>query len=214
MGTARIRKAKGQYPTFLSAASLLLPKVPDHAKEEVRRFLKPCLSSVVCQRQPDGGGDCWNIAQQLMMAANSPRVCYVEGVYDDVRGYYDEDFPPPPHGWNTVDGYIVDLPLEHRWQLEPNLNRDWIHSPFKEYTLTEVEKYFDEVDDFDGLAITPLICDWGLAEEYGYTFTDDDIAACTKACKDNEELSWEQVVFQPAAARLIEAIKSAQAVVA
>src|SRR5258705_7025322 len=96
MGQAKIRKKNGTYPTreqitqieverarndlnlpyILDAKDLKLPDVPEHAREEVRAFLAPFLKNI-----PVKNYDCWNIAQKLMLAANSPRVCYVEGVW-------------------------------------------------------------------------------------------------------------------------------------
>lgn len=69
-------------PMFLSAKNLLLPNVPESVREDIRTFLAPFVSKVSCQRREDGSGDCWNIAQQLMLATDNLRVNYVEGVYD------------------------------------------------------------------------------------------------------------------------------------
>src|SRR5258708_8538155 len=104
---------------ILNAKDLKLPDVPEHAREEVREFVAPFVKNV-----PVKDNDCWNIAQKFMVAANSPRVCYVEGCWTH-KAHYDKhvrgecDCPEyaraaSPHAYNLVDGYLVDLNIE-RW---------------------------------------------------------------------------------------------------
>src|SRR5258708_6730443 len=85
----------------------------------IREFFAPFVKNV-----PGKDNDCWKIAQKFMVAANSPRVCYVEGCWTH-KAHYDKhvrgecDCPEyaraaSPHAYNLVDGYLVDLNIE-RW---------------------------------------------------------------------------------------------------
>ena len=200
MGAAKTRKKNGTYPIALSAKNLLLPDVPEYARENVRKFLSPFLGHIDIKV-----GQCWHNAQQLMTVANNPRVGCVEGVYDATSACECGcECEPPAHAWNTVDGHLVDLTLEFRWATEPTLNRNWLHEPFKEYSFAEFRKYTDEVWDLDEYSITVVICDFLLAEDFGFTFTEHDREACIEFNKsDPDNTSWEQFVFRSAADRLI-----------
>ena len=137
---------------FLTSDKLLLPDVPEHARESVRAFLSPFVSSI-----PLKNGDCWNIAQRMMLAANSPRVGYVEGVWsrpehdaEHQRGECDceeyQKIQGAPHAWNTVDGFLVDLVVEFKfigWTQEDEYwsPDDWWHEPLKAYSFDDFEKY-------------------------------------------------------------------------
>lgn len=187
---------------FLSRADLLLPDVPESERQGIRDFLAPFLTSV-----PIKTGDCWNVAQTLMMAVGDPRVAYVEGVYEALVKGHVELCPCgcgfPAHAWNLVDGHIVDLTLEFRWSTEPTLNRNWAHEPFKEYSWEEMQRYTEDVWELDGYSITPIICDLDRAQEFGYTFTADDRARCEKHCEgEGNDKGWEQILFEPAVERL------------
>jgi hypothetical protein len=86
---------------------LKLIHVPESEREAIRSFLTPLLRKVIIKAQ-----DCWNVGQQLTKAASSTRVAYVEGVYQNKEDFDCECgccHAPKPHGWNTVDGHIVDL---------------------------------------------------------------------------------------------------------
>lgn len=192
--------------SYLTSTDLLLPDVPESKRQGIRDFLAPFLASV-----PVKTGDCWNVAQMLMMAASSDRVEYVEGVYDaiDDDGHIrvcmcSECDEPPAHGWNTVDGHIVDLTLEFRWSTEPTLNRNWVHEAFKAYSWAEMQRYTDDIWELDGYSVTPIICDLGRAEEFGYAFTSEDRERCEKHCEGNDnDNGWEKILFKPAADHLI-----------
>jgi len=195
MGQARARKKNGTYPTkeqiaqmeldrlrnditrpyILSPDELKLPDVPEQAREDVRAFLAPLLQHV-----PVKNGDCWNIAQTLMLAANTPRVGYVEGVWTnpehhrehernecDCECYSKEKMFGSPHAWNTVDGYLVDLSVENKfrgWNPEWPLD-DWWHEPLQKHTHAQFCEYVED-DLLDGCDIASILAvDYNSQEE-------------------------------------------------
>lgn len=197
MGQAKVRKNNGQYfgqpgyvqrqdlSSVLNADKLLLPNVPEHARSQIRDFLRPILGAVLVS-----SGECWRVAQRLMVVANSSRVQYVEGMY--VAVLRDD---PCAHGWNTIDGHIVDLMQEF-------YSRTYLYEPFKTYTLaefTDIHKYFN-VDALS--SITPIVCLAGFADKYGrgYAFSEADRE---QFIKGDKSISWEADIFKPAADRLI-----------
>ena len=105
MGQAKRRKQNGTYPIFINAEDLKLVDVPERARKEVRALLAPIVGNI-----PLRNGDCWSIAQKLMLAASNPRVGYVEGVwthlphcFEHLRGDCDcEEYNEfaVPHAWN------------------------------------------------------------------------------------------------------------------
>jgi hypothetical protein len=198
---------------ILDAKDLKLPDVPDHAREEIREFLAPLLKDV-----PVRDNDCWSIAQKFFLAANSPRVSYVEGVwthkthYDKhVRGECDcREYAraASPHAYNFVDGYLVDLNTE-RWTPEEDewLLEDWWHEPFKIYTFDEINKFLaDRIGyGFDGLSITVSIVLEGRAADFAMDFSAEDVDRLSKACElGHRECRYdlERKIFKPALDRM------------
>jgi hypothetical protein len=194
-------KAQKAAVRTLSAAKLKLPDVPRRERKEVRKFLAPLLGNLSIKV-----GECWNNSQQLMSVANSPRVGYVEGVYEANGSrcvcWCEHEFKPIPHGWNTVDGHLVDLTLEFRWATEPTFNKNWLHEPFKSYSSAEFRMFTDEVDDLDGLSVTPVVFNYGYADEFGlgYSEEESDYIAEQGAIEGGD---WESLMFVKAADRMI-----------
>ncbi|SRR5260221_1744244 len=194
-------------PYILDARDLKLPDVPEDARDGVRPFLAPLLKHV-----PVENNDCWNIAQKLMLAANSPRVSYVEGVWERQQHHDEhargecscEDYQSAgaTHAWNTVDGHLVDLSVENKfrgWTPEQaeSWPLDWLHEPLKTYTFDDIKKFLtDEIGlGFDGFGITLSIVAEGYATDYGLTFTKN-----VYDYKSSSDL--ESDIFKPAYDRL------------
>jgi hypothetical protein len=201
-------------PFVLSATDLKLPDVPEHARESVSQFLAPFLPSV-----PVKNSDCWGIAQRLMTLANNPRVDYVEGVWtskshqDEHRlgqcdcDAYGKSMFGAPHAWNIVDGYLVDLSVENKFRAwKPEYAKfdpldNWLHESVKKYSVDDIRKYnLEQGYAFDGLSITPVICVEGWADEYGLTFSEEDISRLLR--KDWSTENWDDEVWKPASDRL------------
>ena len=189
MGQAKARKKNGTYygqpgyETYAraqglgwcpTAAELQLIDVPEEYRESVRQFLAPILKRMTHRIK---GGDCYETAQTLMLAANNPRVAYVEGVW--TRG----DVIP---GQEVVSG---------------GEDHPWLHEPLKAYTLDEIRKYEREIDSLDGLSITVPICVEGWADEYGLTWTEADEADVKPGVRGD---SYEDVVMRGPAQRMRE----------
>jgi hypothetical protein len=180
----------------LSAAKVRLPDVPRRERKEVRKVLAPLLSSIVIK-----AGDCWNNSQQLMTVANNPRVGYVEGVYEAECKECECGCNPIPHGWNTVDGHLVDLTLEFRWFTEPTFNKNWLHEPFKEFTQGDIEMYIDNIKELDTFAITPLIFSHDACDVFGLYYSEEEYDHIVEMW-DGED-TWEELVFKPATDRML-----------
>jgi hypothetical protein len=202
-----------QQSYVLNAKDLKLPYVPEHAREDIREFLASFLKNV-----PVKDNDCWQIAQKFMVAANSPRVCYVEGCWThkahrdkhlrgecDCNEYTGTATDAAPHAYNTVDGYLVDLSVERWTPDEPEwLLNDWWHEPFKIYTFDEIQKFLtDDIGyGFDGLSITVSIVLEGRAADYGITFTDDEVKRLRDLYYVRGERGLEKKVLKPAIDRM------------
>jgi hypothetical protein len=132
------------YPT---ADDLQLRHVPDAERERIRTRLAPWLKNlrdIDGKRTPVKFGDCWNVAQSLAITAQSPDVKYIEGAWGGPR-YADtwDEYPPAHHGWNTVEGFRVDLVAEFfQWQ---HGHDDHDYEAQKEYTYEEVKSFLDYV---------------------------------------------------------------------
>jgi hypothetical protein len=174
---------------------LKLIRVPEPEREAIRIFLAPLLRKVIIKAQ-----DCWNVGQQLVIAASSPRVAYVEGVYqgkESINCDCECCRTPKPHAWNTVDGHIVDLSVEHRAKFSGWIQEDRLWEAHKSFTIEDIRRYEEEITELDGFAITPVICLEGYAEDFGLTFSDEDYERIKDADK------WEEPIFKAAADRLI-----------
>jgi hypothetical protein len=205
-----------QQTYILDAKDLKLPDVPEQAREDIREFLTPLLKNV-----PVKDNDCWNIAQKFMLAANSARVCYVEGCWThkahrdrhlrrecDCTEYTGTATDAAPHAYNTVDGYIVDLNVE-RWTLdEPESSlKEWWHEPFKIYTVDEINKFLSDEIGFglDGLSITVSIVLERRAADFGMTFSDEEVERLFESCELGHRAcrhGLERKIFKPALDRI------------
>jgi len=202
-----------QQTHILDAKDLKLLDVPEHAREEIRQFLAGFIKNV-----PVKDNDCWNIAQKFFLAANSPRVCYVEGAWThkahrdkhlrqecNCNEYTGDATDAAPHAYNTVDGHIVDLNTE-RWTPEEDewLLNDWWHEPFKIYTFDEIKKFLaDEIGfGFDGLSITVPIVIEGHATDYGMDFSDEEVKYLRDLYYVCRERGLEKKILKPAIDRM------------
>ena len=193
---------------FPIAAELKLPEVPEHARYGVRSFLSGLLGNI-----PVENGNCWQVAQQLMLVANSPRVAYVEGCWGH-QGHYIEHLRgecscavvAAPHGWNLVDGHVVDLMAELKLRIpdQPHPNV-WLYELFKVYSPNEFNRYITQVGIVDGLSFSVRICIKGFADEFGLSLTQQQserIQVMTPEMKTPEP-NYEKVIFEPAEQRLL-----------
>jgi hypothetical protein len=130
------------YPT---ADELTLPDVPAEYRERIRSRIAPWIASMRHvdddERIPIKIGDCWHIAQAFVLTAASPDVKYVEGVWNPLRNCASDQCEccrePKPHGWATVEGFVICLPSEFlRWQ--GDVNRYSLYEPTNEYTYEDI----------------------------------------------------------------------------
>src|SRR6266404_5644602 len=151
---------------ILDAKDLKLLDVPEHAREDIRRFLAPLLKDV-----PVKDHECWGNAQKLVLAANSPRVSYVEGTLGMWRAL-GPTLEEAPHAWNLVDGHVVDLSVENKFQRwKSRWFNDSIREPVKSFNFDEINRFLAEGIGFgfDGMSITVAIFLEGYEEDYGIT---------------------------------------------
>ncbi len=98
---------------YPEAADLRLLHVPEEARKRVRERLAPWLLrlSHTGQGQRIGVkiGECYRVAQALVMTAEDPGVRYVEGAWVHPKRLKEKGEQPQPHAWTTVDGQRVDL---------------------------------------------------------------------------------------------------------
>ena len=123
------------------ANDLQLPDVPAGDRAEVRRILN------WLGKLPVRGGTCWQTSQAVTLLGRDPRVQYVEGaswIVKNIDGQTEPMFnegllqQPFPHGWNLVNGHVVDLLAEfHNWRF----GGDWLHEPLKVYTLEDMRAF-------------------------------------------------------------------------
>jgi hypothetical protein len=152
----RRRKTEKWYP---SASDLTLPDVPLEHRERIRARIAPWLETMKHvyddKRVPVKAGDCWHIAQAFVLTAASPDVKYVEGVWNPLRSCASDQCEccrePKPHGWATVEGYIICLPSEFlRWQ--GDTNRYSLYEIANVYTYEELVEQVDEAGMWDILS--------------------------------------------------------------
>jgi len=120
---------------------LVLPDVPAGERGEVRRILS------WLGKLPVRGGTCWQTSQAVTLLARDPRVQYVEGaswIVKNIDGQTEPMFnegllqQPFPHGWNLVNGHVVDLLEEfHNWRF----GGEWLHEPLKVYTMEDLQAF-------------------------------------------------------------------------
>lgn len=171
--------AKLWYP---KASDLQLPEVPADNREQVRARLEPVLarlSSVESIMDGDSvsrlsikASDCWNVSQSLVLTAKDPDILYVEGAWDFVEK--DRYASAAPHGWNLVDGYVVDLSRElylrqgHAYSVE--------REPLRQFTHEEVSELLGDFGDWaplmDILWAREHIDDIGKSEDEAQSFHD------------------------------------------
>lgn len=167
MGAAKVRKKNGTYPTaeqitameesrrrrdtkvwYPTAADLPLTHVPEEARPQLRKRLDPWLRNLIHigfgERIGIKGGDCWQVAQALLMATmGDPGVVLVEGVWNR-PWQIEEGDQPAPHTWCMVDGYRVDLIAEfYSWRSDDS---EWVYEPLVEYTFAQVHRMFIDED--------------------------------------------------------------------
>ena len=128
MNISTQRKRKQVEVWHPKAHNLQLPHVPPEARQAIRKKLSPWLANLKDydgQRVGVKVGDCWNIAQSLTLTAQDDTVQYVEGVWSDCQ----------QHGWNLIDGYVVDLVDEFFiWQ---GREGERLREPLNVYTVVE-----------------------------------------------------------------------------
>lgn len=152
---------------FPKAWDLALPDVPDHAKQSVREHLSkilPLMRYGYGDRKRLGVrfGECWKIAQNLTVADGSGRTRYVEGAYASLRececgcNECSGERTAYAHGWNTVDGYTVDLIVEFFiWQTFGK-DAEWFHEPLRDFSREEVDEN-GETSGIDSWDISSLL---------------------------------------------------------
>ena len=168
------------------AHELQLPHVPPEERRAIRKKLSPILAIL---HDHDGNpvgvkfGECWNIAQSLTLTAQDADIQYVEGVW--ATGCQ-------PHGWNMVNGYVVDL-VDERFMWEGS-EVERLREPLKVYSFQEVKSFYD---DFFGC--------WEIMTTYlGENFPDDDFEPPEIEEAYNAYCSvWIRSVFWSAIERLI-----------
>jgi hypothetical protein len=156
MGAAKVRKKNGTYPTpeqiaamevgrrkqttlwFPTAPDLSLAHIPEDARPQLRKRLEPWLAKLThmggkTQRVGIKGGDCYRVAQALVLTANDPSVKYIEGVWG--RG-------GAAHGWATVDGYRVDLVGEFLYWRDGDNER--LYEPYQAFSAEELRAALEE----------------------------------------------------------------------
>jgi hypothetical protein len=118
------------------AHNLQLPHVPPEARQAIRKKLSPWLANLKDydgQRVGVKFGDCWNIAQALTLTAMNESVQYVEGVWSEHCA---------SHGWNLIDGYVVDLVDEFRiWQ---GSDAERLRESLNVYTVEDVKQFYED----------------------------------------------------------------------
>ena len=141
------------------ADHIQMPDVPARARASVLDCITPYLQDIRLE-----GGQCFRIAQQLVLAANSSRVKYVEGGWSRApRNKYGEsenesasasesesesesekiynDETLVYHAWNLVDGHIVDLTAElYHWN-SFGVDSPWIHRSLCQYAIGELHHF-------------------------------------------------------------------------
>ncbi len=139
----RRKKTFAEYRTqvktwFPKASDLPLTHLTEEVAAHIRRRLAPWLGSL-----PVRGGNCWEVAQSLVMAAGDDSgVKYVEGVWK--RSW--ELHEPVPHGWVTVDGHRVDLTKEfYSWRCGDD---EWVYEPLAEFTYSRLVELYETSPDY------------------------------------------------------------------
>jgi hypothetical protein len=95
---------------YPDGSELILHDVPEEARPRIRARIAPWLQKLSDHDFGISEGDCYAVAQGLTLTAAEPDVRYVEGCF--VRLPWDKSDPAVEHGWNTVEGYRVDLMAE------------------------------------------------------------------------------------------------------
>jgi hypothetical protein len=160
MGAAKVRKKNGTYPTaeqiaamgerrsrdtkvwYPTGADLPLTHVPEDARPQLRERLDPWLRNMTHMGGNTGrvgikGGDCYRIAQALVLTANDPNVKYIEGLWSYGAG----------HAWATVDGYLVDLVGEFLHWRDGNNEKNY--ESYQEFSADELRTALEEENGYD-----------------------------------------------------------------
>jgi hypothetical protein len=170
MGQAKIRKKNGTYPTpaeiavreaerirkqtvvwYPTADDLPLLHIPEHVRPQLRKRLDPWLRNLThmggkTQRVGIKGGECFRIAQALVMTAKDPDVKYVEGFWAQGTG----------HAWAIVDGYRIDLVGElFSWRDGDN---ERLYEPFQEFSHEELSTTLKE-NGYDDATVLHYECE-------------------------------------------------------
>jgi hypothetical protein len=133
---------------YPDGSELLLNDVPEEARPRIRERLEPWLQKLSDHDFGVRKGDCYAVAQSLTLTAADPDVRYVEGCW--VRLPWDSNDPPVIHGWNTIDGYRVDLMAE----LYERNGRTWDeieYDEIKSYSCEDIRAYWKGSPSYEEL---------------------------------------------------------------
>ncbi len=97
--------------------------------------------------------DGWHVAQSLALAAKGGAV-YVEGAWEHLHGKL-EYTSPAPHGWVTVDGYIVDLSAEFLARRSGNTITSIEYEPLRAFSYDELKTVLADFGDWE--VLTPYL---------------------------------------------------------
>lgn len=179
---------------------LQLFDVPDSQRDHVRQRLYDtnALANVVVKK-----ADCWNIAQTVVLNAQDDNIKYVEGAWEHLHTDKKRYASAKPHGWVTVDGYVVDLPQEFLTREDSTLmvEREAEH----EFSYVEVnqlrEEEFGDSDDWQ--VFTPYLWEQngGVVPER-LNQEHDDIETQVAVWEERNSYVY-NTAFDPAITRLI-----------
>ena len=144
------------------AHELQLPHVPPEERRAIRKKLSPILAILHDYDDNPVGvkfGDCWNIAQSLTLTAQDADIQYVEGAW--AWG--------TPHGWNLVNGYVVDL-VDERTMWEGR-EAERFREPLNVYSYREVNSFYE--DYFGGWEIMSVHLD-STFPQVDFDYDDDN----------------------------------------
>ncbi len=246
MGAARIRKINGTYPTkeqiaamdekrrrldtkvwYPTAADLPLLHVPEDARPQLRKRLEPWLARLThmggnTKRVGIKVGDCYRVAQALVLTAKDRNVKYVEGMWGHGAS----------HGWAVVDGCRVDLVGEFLcWRDGDNERFYEPHQEFSEQELRaalgeqgyddETILYYEKQDEDNATSFSIVHARWlndGNDAIDVHTCHDFDGPGNHCECKDRslmcEQWEWCECETQHIMASAYAQLKARQAVAA
>jgi hypothetical protein len=136
---------------FPKACDLPLTHIPEDVRSQIRNRLDLWLRRMThaggnTQRVGIKGGDCYRVAQALVLTAKDPSVKYVEGMWGHGSA----------HAWATVDGYRVDLINElYIWRDNDN---ERLYEPYREFSEAELREAFVEENGYDDETISYYEC--------------------------------------------------------